>query len=444
MPYNHRVPTVGLTTLGCKVNQYETQRIADGFEELGFEIVPFDAAADVYVVNTCSVTGQAESKSRYTLRRALRANPSAVRVVTGCASQLSIARGEDFPLADLVVPNPDKLSTPGRFAAVFPRLAEAAGKSARTDRLRPRPRTRATLKVQDGCDVKCSFCSIPYSRPKMQSRPVGEVLAEAQRLAQAGTREAVLTGVLIGSYGPETGSGGPDFEDLVALLAAESGLERLRISSIEVQQVTPRLLELAAQGCVVPHFHIPLQSGDDGTLADMGRRYRQRDYVELVQRAYETVPGLCLTTDIMVGFPTENLSRFESTLHVCLEAQFLKAHVFRFSPRPGTPADSFGDPVPNSEKTERAKAVSDATGATALAVTRRFLGRTLRVIVEGAQRDDGLLEGLADNGIVTRFVGSREWRGTVRHVRLDEVHPWGAVGEVVARPERGVPIAMLS
>lgn len=437
------MPTVGLTTLGCKVNQYETQRIADGFESLGFEIVPFDAKADVYVVNTCSVTGQAEAKSRYTLRRTLRANPSAVRVVTGCAAQLALVRGEEFPLADLLVPNPVKLSTPFRFASAFPRLASDAEKDKGRDKSRPLPRTRATLKVQDGCDVRCSFCSIPMSRPEMASRPVADVLAEAQWLSHAGTREAVLTGVLIGSYGPETGSGGPDFEDLVELLAAESGLERLRISSIEVQQVTPRLLELAAQGCVVPHFHIPLQSGDDGTLADMGRRYRQKDFLELVRRARATVPDLCLTTDIMVGFPTENTTRFQSTLEVCAEATFLKAHVFRFSPRPGTPADRLGDPVPPSEKSERARAVAARVEGTARDVVRRFVGRTLRVIVEGGKRADGLLEGCTDNGITTRFVGSKEWRGSVRHVRLDEAHSWGAAGEVVAQPPSGVPLAIL-
>lgn len=438
------MPTVGLTTLGCKVNQYETQRIADGFEDLGFEIVPFDGVADVYVVNTCSVTGQAETKSRYTLRKAQRTNPAAIRVVTGCAAQLALAAGEAFPLADLVVPNPDKLTTPRRLAAAFPGLASAAEPSAGKKPTQHRGRTRATLKVQDGCDVRCSFCSIPYSRPKMASRPAAEVLAEARGMAESGVKEAVLTGVLIGSYGADTGSGGLDFEDLVELLAAESGLERLRISSIELQQVTPRLLSLAAQGKVVPHLHIPLQSGDDGTLADMGRRYRRGDFLGVVREAYRTVPDLCLTTDVMVGFPTENQTRFQSTLDTCREAGFLKAHVFRFSPRPGTPADRFGDPVPASVKTDRAREISQVASLTATATIRRFLGRTMRVIVEGSDRGDGLLEGVTDNGIVTRFVGSRDWRGSVRHVRLDEVQPWGAMGEVVAGTPRGLPLATMA
>ena len=208
------MPTAAFTTLGCKVNQYETQRILDSFESAGFEVVPFDSSADVYVVNTCSVTSQAESKSHYTVRRARRSNPKGLVVVTGCAAQMGLNSGNPDPLADLVVPNPEKLETFDRFSAQFASLVELA--RARPSRQSAaQSRTRATLKLQDGCNVFCSYCSIPFTRPGMTSRPWPEVLTEAQKLAEAGYREAVLTGVLIGAYGPETGSGGLDFETMV-------------------------------------------------------------------------------------------------------------------------------------------------------------------------------------------------------------------------------------
>lgn len=427
------MPTVALTTLGCKVNQYETQRIADDFVRIGFGVVPFDSPADVYVVNSCSVTCQAESKSRYALRRSARTAPGAVRVVTGCAAQMALNAGRAFEGADLVIPNPDKHETAERFCRAFPRLA-AAARSTPATAPPPQRRVRATLKIQDGCDVRCTFCSIPQTRPSMRSRPWQEVLAEARALAMAGTPEIVLTGVLIGAYGPSTGSGGPDLAGLVRLLAEESGVGRIRLSSIEAQQVTPEVVGLVAEGLLAPHLHIPLQSGDDGTLADMGRRYTSVEFAQRVQSVYQAHPWASVTTDIMVGFPTEDLTRHQSTIRVCHEARFLKAHVFRFSPRPGTAAADNGDPVPDSEKSRRSAEVSAVVRATAAAHVQRFVGRTLQVVVEGRAPGGGTAEGTAENGIVVRFVAPDSWRGTVRLVRVDSVHDWGASGEVVSAP----------
>lgn len=425
------MPTVALTTLGCKVNQYETQRIADDFVRLGFAVVPFDSPADVYVVNSCSVTSQAESKSRYALRRAARTSPGAVRVVTGCAAQLALSSGKDVEGADLVVPNPDKLETARRFCSAFPRLARAASVEPSVGP-RPHRRTRAFLKVQDGCDVRCTFCSIPLSRPVMRSRNWKDVLAEARSLAAAGTPEIVLTGVLVGSYGPATGSGGPDLPGLVRLLAAESGVGRIRLSSIEAQQVTPELIALVGEGALVPHLHIPLQSGDDGTLADMGRRYTRAEFEKTVGGVYRAHPSASVTTDVMVGFPTEDLARHQSTVEVCRRSGFLRAHVFRFSPRPGTEAATLGDPVPEPEKARRSAEVSATVKETAAAHVARFVGRTLQVVVEGRAPGGGTAEGTAENGIVVRFVAPDSWRGSVRLVRIDSAHDWGAAGEVVS------------
>lgn len=445
------VPTAAFTTLGCKVNQYETQKILESFEDAGFEIVPFESSADVYVVNTCSVTGQAEAKSRYTVRRAKRTNPEAKVVVTGCAAQMELNQGATRGLtlcdheglaetSDVLVPNPEKLQTLSHFLRKFPEFAALPQTSSTA---KPLGRTRATLKVQDGCNVMCSYCSIPYTRPGLVSRHWEDVLKEAQAMASAGYQEAVLTGVLIGAYGQESGSGGPDFDELVQRLALDSGLTRLRISSIEMHQVSAAIIELARTGKIVPHFHIPLQSGDDQVLADMNRRYRRKDFLGLCERLYNDIPGLSLTTDVMVGFPTETPERFESSVEVLEQVKFLKAHVFRFSPRPGTPADKWGDPVSPQDKQARAQrlsAISDATGA---AHVRSFLGQTLRVIVEGKVGRDGLLEGLTDNWITVKFAGSTEMARTVQWVRLEEERDGVAYGELASQPNPGRPFVRL-
>jgi len=431
--------TAAFTTLGCKVNQYETQKILESFEAAGFAIVPFDAPADVYVINSCSVTSVAESKSRYAVRKASRTNPGAKVVVTGCASQMAINKSEEMEGADVVVPNPQKLDALSFLTDRFPEYKDLESKGSQP---RPAGRTRATLKVQDGCSVMCSYCSIPYTRPGMVSRPVDVVLAEAKLLAEQGYHEAVLTGVLIGAYGPESGSGGPDFEDLAEMLSEESGLARLRISSIEMHQVTPRIINLAKSGRVVPHFHIPLQSGDSEVLSDMNRRYDQAQFLELCQRVKQELPDGTITTDIMVGFPTESEERFRSSVKVCEEVQFLKAHIFRFSPRFGTPADAWGDPVSPAEKQARAAELLRVTHASGREQVRRFLGRTLRVLVEGKVGKDGLLEGTSDQWITVKFAGSPTNARTLQWVHLQEERDGIAYGELAARPT-GIGMASL-
>ncbi len=421
------MPTAAFATLGCKVNQAETQAILESFLREGFQAVPFPGPADVCVLNTCSVTSMAEAKSRALVRKARRENPDAQLVVTGCAAQMRLNRGEGPLEGELIVPNPDKDSVIAALGALRPDLIAAA-------RLSPSPapppqgRTRAAIKVQDGCDVFCSYCSIPFTRPGMKSRPGIEVLAEAQALAQQGCREGVLTGVLIGSYGPETGSGGPDFEGLVRLLAEESGLERIRISSIELHQATDRLISLAADGRVAPHFHIPLQSGDSGVLADMNRRYDADQYLARLEEIRRAVPSACITTDILAGFPTETEERFESSLQTVQEARFLSAHVFRFSPRWGTPADAWGDPIPPEVKQERARRLAQAAEVTGRAERSRFLGAALHVSVERPKRS-GLLEGICAQGFTVRFSGPPALAGTLQWVMAEQEAGGALAGE---------------
>lgn len=427
------MPTAAFTTLGCKVNQYETQKILESFEQRGFAVVPFDSPADVYVINTCSVTSDAERKSRYTIRKAVRTNPESTIVVTGCAAQMSANRGESVEHAHVTVPNPEKLDTVVHLLRKFPGL-EPADHGTKPPTLQFSGRTRATLKVQDGCSVFCSYCSIPYTRPVMSSRPISEVLDEAKRLADAGFSEIILTGVLIGSYGPETGSGGPKFPEMVERIARESGVPRIRISSIEMQEVSDALIGLLADGLVVPHLHIPLQSGDSGVLADMNRPYRQQDYLDLCDRLYAKVPDLSISADVMVGFPTETHERFMSSVDVCERVGYIKTHVFSFSPRHGTPADQWGDPISAQEKAERRLHLSKVAAECASRHMNRFVGRTLRALVEGKSSKDGTMEALTDNYISVRLVGSPSLARSIQWVRIDEVRAGVAYGEVVSSP----------
>lgn len=423
-------PRAAFTTLGCKVNQYETQKIMESFASAGFEIVPFDAEAELYVVNSCSVTSQAEAKSGYTVRRARRNNPEGRVVVTGCAAQMSVNKEEVFEGADVLVPNPEKLETIHHVLRALPSLAAwVESEPAARDEPKPRGRTRATLKIQDGCNVMCSYCSIPFTRPGMVSRPWTDVLAEAKHLADSGYQEAVLTGVLIGAYGQASGSGGPGFEDLVARLAEDSGIARLRISSIEMHQVTQPIIDLAKSGKIVPHFHVPLQSGDDQVLKDMNRRYDSALFVDLCHRLKAEVPGVTITTDIMVGFPTETEERFESSVRVCEQVGFLKAHVFRFSPRFGTPADAWGDPVDPQAKQDRAKRLTAVTELTGLDVVASTIGTVQRVLVEHRGKD-GLLEGNADNWVTVKLAGPDSLLKQLCHARITETSGGVAYGEL--------------
>ncbi len=431
------MPRAAFTTLGCKVNQYETQRILEDFENAGFEVVPFSDSADVYVINTCSVTSSAESKSRYTIRRAIRSNPDAKVMVTGCAAQMAINKSEALEGADIVVPNPAKLETLSYLYRSYPEFENWARSEPAAKKTEIVGRTRATLKIQDGCSVFCSYCSIPYTRPGLVSRPACEVLDEALKLAELGYRELILTGVLIGAYGPESGSGGPDFEMLTEQLALVPGIERIRISSIEMRQVTPRLFDLLKSKQVVPHLHIPLQSGSTKVLSDMNRPYTKDDYLDLCDRLYAEVPQMSITADIMVGFPTEGESEFLDSLDVAQKARYLKAHVFRFSPRHGTPADQWGDPVPDSEKQSRSARLTAMANETAAVHRRRFLGQTMRVIVEGKVSSSGLLEGLTDNYLEVKFAGSPSLKRQVVWVRLDEERDGVLFGELEAGPRAG-------
>lgn len=426
------MPTAAFTTLGCKVNQYETQKILESFEAKGFRIVPFEEQADVYVINTCSVTQTAESKSRQMVRRAARFNPDAIIVMTGCYAQFLTRRGETLEEATLVVPNPDKLQTVDYLLKAFPQLEQRllSEPAPRGERRLPR-RSRAVLKIQDGCNVFCSFCSIPYTRPVMRSVPSSEVLAEARALVEKGYREIVLTGVLIGDYGPHSGSEGPTLAGLITLLSQIEGLERIRLSSIETTQVSEELIEQLIQNPkLCPHLHIPLQSGDDRVLKRMNRPYDRAYYLELCRRLKAQVPDLAISTDLLIGFPGEDEEAFQNTCSVVEQVGYCRAHLFRFSARPGTPAYQMRDQVPEPVKEERSKRLAALCQQSAVRYALRFLGKEERVLIEAQSKRTGLLTGTSDHYLQVECAGSEEYIGRFLWVRITEVTPEGVLGEM--------------
>lgn len=414
------------------MNQYETQAILESFERAGFTIVPFLESADVYFINTCSVTGQAESKSLQAIRSAARRNPNAKVIVTGCAAQMSLNQGRTIESAHLVVPNPEKLNSYSHFVNAFPAVVSELSPAPATQSPPFRGRSRATIKIQDGCSVLCSYCSIPYTRPVMSSRPWTDIVEEANRYAKLGHREIILAGVLIGSYGPKTGSGGPYFEELLSILNDQQSLQRIRISSIEVRQVSERLIDLMgiSDTKIAPHLHIPLQSGSSEVLKTMNRPYSQRDYLDLCRTLYSRIPNLAISTDIMVGYPTESDEEFEETIKVCEAVKFAKGHIFRFSPRPGTPAHELGDPVTPQAKHARSSRLIQITNESREQFHKRFIGRTRSVVVEGRGKERDLLSGISDNYLEVLFPGSESLAGHLVDVQLREYLNGKLLGEL--------------
>lgn len=493
------MPTAAFATLGCKVNQYETQRILDDFEARGFRIAAFNQPADIYVINTCSVTQAAERKSRYMVRKLARQNPDAIVVMTGCYAEMAKIKDEEIDEAALIVPNHQKMETLAHLLAAYPDLNRALEADLQLPAQRTVGlKTRATLKVQDGCDVFCTFCSIPYTRKVMRSRPLVDIVAEAERYVREGCREIVVTGVLVGAYGQEPGFTGPihhekdhppysigpllgpspkrgqwlpdrayqrpDLADLLMRLAEIEGLARVRLSSIEPTQITDRLLDaFASEPKLCRHLHIPLQSGDTGILKAMNRPYDQSFYLDRCLAAQRRMPDVAITSDIMVAFPGEDRAAFENTLTVARKVGFARAHLFRYSPRPNTPAAALRSQVPEEEKEARSKELGDLCRGLQQKFIQRWLGLEMEVLVEGREQaareavdtaggDSGnadhpriasehpgtsaspLRSGYTSNYLRVQFAGPSHLVGKLVRVRLLEPTPDGAVGEAGGAP----------
>jgi threonylcarbamoyladenosine tRNA methylthiotransferase MtaB len=455
-----RRPRVSLHTLGCKVNQYETRQTALALVEKGYQLVPFGKPADVCVINTCSVTDQADVKSRAAIRRARRSGDDPLVVATGCYADVApddvaalegvaavVANADKPRLADIV---DDTLRRSGRL--LFPlgeTPASHTGSEAGVGELIPlaQPaegvlgRTRAVVKIQDGCNHFCSFCIIPFARGRLRSRAAGEVLEEARALAEMGYRELVLTGICIGDYGDEKGfspsqSAGRDpLALLLEALAALTGVERIRMSSIDPADTSDDLLDTMARlPKVCPHLHLSLQAGDEEVLRRMRRRYTAAQFRDLVGRIYSRLPEAGLTCDVIVGFPGESEAQFGETVALCRNARFCKIHAFPYSPRSGTSAARWEDDVPVPEKQRRVQELLQLSDELALEFAGRHVGKVVSVLVEQRDRKSSLLSGLTGNYLRVAFTGSDDLRGEVVPVRVTGASVEGATGALAMDP----------
>ena len=425
---NGRQSSVAFHTLGCKVNHYETEAIWQLFKEEGYERKEFEQQADVYVINTCTVTNTGDKKSRQVIRRAIRQNPDAVICVTGCYAQTSPAEIMAIPGVDIVVGTQDRHLMLGYIDQyreerqpinavrniMKNRVYEELDVPAFTDR------TRASLKIQEGCNNFCTFCIIPWARGLMRSRDPQEVIRQAQQLVDSGYLEIVLTGIHTGGYGA-------DFKDynLAQLLrdmeAQVKGLKRLRISSIEASQLTDEVIQvLKESNIVVNHLHIPIQSGSDTVLKRMRRKYTMDFFSERLRKLEDALPDLAVTSDVIVGFPGETEEEFMETYNFIKDHQFSELHVFPFSPRTGTPAarmeDMFVDEDVKNERVHRLISLNDQL---AKEYASRFEDQVLEVIPEESFKDgENLFVGYTSNYLKIVFEGTEDMIGKLVKVKI--------------------------
>ncbi|MGG3574706.1 tRNA (N(6)-L-threonylcarbamoyladenosine(37)-C(2))-methylthiotransferase MtaB [Bacillus gobiensis] len=421
--------TVAFHTLGCKVNHYETEAIWQLFKEAGYERKEYEQTADVYVINTCTVTNTGDKKSRQVIRRAIRKNPDAVICVTGCYAQTSPAEIMAIPGVDIVVGTQDRKKMldyikqyreerqpiNGVTNIMRTRVYEELEVPAFTDR------TRASLKIQEGCNNFCTFCIIPWARGLLRSRDPEEVIRQAQQLVDAGYKEIVLTGIHTGGYGEDMKD--YNFAKLLKELDTRvTGLKRIRISSIEASQITDEVIEVLDQSDkIVRHLHIPLQSGSNSVLKRMRRKYTMEFFAERLVKLKAALPGLAVTSDVIVGFPGETEEEFIETYQFVKEHQFSELHVFPYSKRTGTPAARMENQVDEQVKNERVHRLIELSDQLAKQYASQYEGEVLEVIPEERFKEsdaENLYVGYTDNYMKVVFEGNENLIGELVKVKI--------------------------
>ena len=423
-------------TLGCKVNQYETETMEGLFRQAGYRVVPFTESADVYIVNTCSVTMLGEKKSRQLVRRAQRQNEAALIAVTGCYAQLAPDVVGTLPGVRLIVGTQDR----GRIvelveeAAVRPDVLRDVGDIMAADTFEDIPlfaapeRTRAFLKIQEGCQNFCTFCIIPYTRGPLRSRALASVRREAEKLVAAGFREIVLTGIHLGAYGRDL-TGTVTLADAARTVLEIDGLQRLRLGSLESVELTPALFTLLRDDRrFARHLHLPLQAGSDAVLQEMHRFYDTAGYERLLTRIREEVPGIAISTDIIVGFPGETEAMFQESLAFVRRQEFARVHVFPYSRRPATPAAVRSDQVPHPVRRERVKMMQALADEMAADYHGKFIGTIVPVLFE--TQHEGVADGLTDTYIRVYTKGPVKV-GEITAMRLLRLYQDGLWGEPI-------------
>lgn len=423
------MPSVAFHTLGCKVNHYETEAIWQLFQTAGYERKEFETRADVYVINTCTVTNTGDKKSRQVIRRAIRQNPNAVICVTGCYAQTSPAEVMAIPGVDIVVGTQDREKMLGyieQYQAerepingvsniMKARVYEELEVPAFTDR------TRASLKIQEGCNNFCTFCIIPWARGLLRSRKPEAVIQQAQQLVDAGYKEIVLTGIHTAGYGEDL----KDYNFAQLLRDLENkvkGIKRIRISSIEASQVTDEVIDVIDQSNIVArHLHIPLQAGSNNVLKRMRRKYTTEFFAEKIEKLRIALPDFALTSDVIVGFPGETEEEYMETYNFISELKFSELHVFPYSQRTGTPAAKMDNQVPDDIKHARVKKLISLSNQLAKEYASKYENEVLEVIPEEPfQKDDSTGEyvGYTDNYLKVKFPATSDLEGKLVRVKI--------------------------
>ena len=420
--------TVGILTLGCKVNQYESEAIAEALTDRGFAIKPHTAVCDAYVINTCTVTAESDRKARQMIRRMITRNPAAYILVTGCYSQVSPEEVATIEGVDYICGSSNKMSVADELCRLVAcgqkneickiSVPDLDSSGFETMSIRRFDRTRAYVKIEDGCESKCAYCTIPASRGPIRSKPFAEVIDEVRTLTENGVREVVLTGIETGSYGRDL----PEKESFASLLATIDGIEgigRVRTGSLDPTVIKPAFVETIKDlKSLCPHFHLSLQSGSSRILGLMKRKYNAEQALSCIERLREAIPEVKLTTDVIVGFPEETEEDFRETCEFVRKAGFLMIHVFPYSKRKGTVAAQMKGQIPESVKKER---VAELTR-----ISREIRGEILdRLVAEGKAVEvlfetvsDGYAHGHTADFIEVKVKCDKQLHGLIRSVRL--------------------------
>ncbi|MGB7062809.1 MAG: tRNA (N(6)-L-threonylcarbamoyladenosine(37)-C(2))-methylthiotransferase MtaB [Candidatus Zixiibacteriota bacterium] len=440
---------VALFTIGCKVNQYETEAIAERLEALGFERVDFREKADVYVINTCTVTGESDRSSRQAIYRARRKSPDAKIIVTGCYAQLEKEYLERLPGVSLVVKQEEK----GRLPALIVQLqglgaggegrpatpiAGVKGIGARGEEIKDEffgfgvkglaKHTRALVKIQDGCEKTCAYCVVPFARGKERSREAGQIISEVNNLVENGYKEVVLTGVHVGRYNRD----GSDLVDLSEKSLNETKVERIRFSSIDPNEFSDEMIDFISRSDrICRHLHVPLQSGEDVVLSKMKREYTADDYRTLADKISRAVPGVLIGADVIVGFPGETDEQFENTCQFIRSSPVNYLHVFSYSDRKGTEASSMPAKVPPQVIHKRSEIMHGLGKEKWRDYIQGFVGKKLNVLIENRRdRKTGMLTGLSDNYIRVLLDGDDSLKNRIIPVPIIDRHENSLLGEV--------------
>ncbi|MFR1675520.1 MAG: tRNA (N(6)-L-threonylcarbamoyladenosine(37)-C(2))-methylthiotransferase MtaB [Fusobacterium sp.] len=430
MSFNKKV---AFYTLGCKVNQYETESIKNQLIKIGYEEVSFEDKADIYIVNSCTVTSVADRKTRNMLRRAKKINPNGAVIVTGCYAQTNSKELLEMEDIDYVVGNTDKSGIVNFIEDIENRTMEKLknhnifldSEYTEYEFATLREMSRAYVKIQDGCNNFCSYCKIPFARGKSRSRQKDNILKEITKLSQEGFKEIILIGINLGAYGEDLENGG-NFEDLLKDILKIEGIERVRIGSVYPDKISDEFIEMFSNPKLMPHLHISLQSCDDTVLKRMRRKYGSSLIEERLTKLRKAVPNMEYTADVIVGFPGESQEMFENSYNLIDKIGFSGLHIFQYSDRENTLASTFEDKIDPKVKKERADELEKLKEIMAERERKKYLDRELKVLVE--EEKDGYLYGYSENYLRVKFKGKATSLNHIVSVKIDSLEKEMLIG----------------